>query len=406
MKEDLKVSFCVPTYNKEIWLAACLDSIISQTYKNIEVIVVDDCSTDGTSLLMKYFVNKYKFIKYFVNDKNMGVGWTRNKARSMAKGDIICVQDADDLSTEFRAMEVVKFFKENKKIDIVYGACAVINGLGAHIATNEAQEFSINRLKNENFIQHPTVAYRSSVRVPYREIRYIDDWYFYMDCVREGLNFGRINQILGIYRPPVDGLTLKDGFSNEEKIKAKNAAIKEFEVYDDAVGFHMIDKKNQQYIRMREILRIVPSGSRVLDVGCNDGTLMEQLIKKGCQVEGIDKAINLVNMAVKKGLKVSQVDIVNTKLDKQFNYIVLADILEHFTLEDIAKIINNCRAMLKKDGKFVITVPYKHGGYNKAVISDHKTDINAEMLALLDATQKPICLKGNAVPVWLIITGR
>jgi glycosyltransferase involved in cell wall biosynthesis len=403
----MKISFNIPTYNKEIYLAECMNSLIDQTYKDIEVIVVDDCSTDSTKELMEYYTKKYDFIKYYRNDKNMGVGYTRNRARDLSCGQVICVQDADDMSTEFRAEEVNKYFTENKKVDILYGACAMLNGIGQHVGTIEAKNFSINAIKNENFIQHPSVAYRKDIPVKYRDVRYIDDWYFYMDCIREGLKFGKLDTILGIYRPSLDGLTLGKGFENKDKDKIKADIAKEYDLYEDAIGFHMLDKNSMQNDRMKAILKAIKSGSRVLDVGCNDGTLMEQLQKKNkCQVYGIEKAINLVNLCKRKGLNVIQGDIIKIQtLGSKYDYIILADILEHFILDDILKILDTFRNYLKSDGKFIITVPYKHATYSTEIIKEHKTDIDGNLLKLQDMTEKPIKIKNSAVPVWLLISG-
>lgn len=405
--KGLKLSFCIPVYNKVAYLAQCIDSLTSQTYKNIQIVMVDDCSTDDSYELMQYFAKKYDFVKIHKNETNCGVGFTREIARELADGEIICVQDADDLSTEYRAEEVNKFFmdKANKDIGLVYGHCALINPIGQHIGNSEAKNFSISALKKENFIQHPTVAFRKNIKVEYRRVRFIDDWYFYFDCVKAGVKFGKIDQLLGIYRPLNEGLTLEGGQNSKEKEALKAKLKYEFKSLDDAVGYHLKCKDSIQYTRGGAILKEIKTGSKVLDVGCNDGTLMEMLKKKGCSVVGIEFASNLVELCRHKGLEVYEMDIQKGIRPEKFDYIVLGDILEHYKPAEIGKIIENCRLMLGSGGKLVITVPYKHGAYNSEANADHITDIDGSMLGLNDMVEKPIITKGYAIPIWLIITG-
>ena len=73
-----KISVLCPTYNSVEYLAETIQSIINQTYKDWEAIIVDDGSTDSTDKLMDYFLKKDKRIKYFKNGQNLGIAKTRN----------------------------------------------------------------------------------------------------------------------------------------------------------------------------------------------------------------------------------------------------------------------------------------------------------------------------------------
>ncbi len=94
----IKVSVIIPTYNRSDLLERALKSVINQTIKNIEILVVDDCSTDNTSKLIKQYQNKDKRIKYLKNKKNEGGGGsvTRNQAIKKAQGKYIAFLDDDD----------------------------------------------------------------------------------------------------------------------------------------------------------------------------------------------------------------------------------------------------------------------------------------------------------------------
>ena len=92
-----KVSMIVPVYNSEKYLKEALDCLVNQTLKDIEIIIVDDCSLDNSSLIIKDYMSRYSNIKYHRNDKNMGPGYSRNIGIDMASGEYIGFMDSDDL---------------------------------------------------------------------------------------------------------------------------------------------------------------------------------------------------------------------------------------------------------------------------------------------------------------------
>lgn len=91
-----KVSVIVPVYNAEKNLRTCLSSLINQTIDDIEIIAIDDASTDDSFEIMKEFVSRYSFVQIYHNDTNLGQGATRNKGISLAKGEYIGFVDSDD----------------------------------------------------------------------------------------------------------------------------------------------------------------------------------------------------------------------------------------------------------------------------------------------------------------------
>ena len=95
MDEKL-VSVIIPAYNIEDYIGRCLDSIISQTYKNLEIIVVDDGSRDHTGEILDNYAKKDRRIKV-IHKENGGVSSARNKGIEAAEGDYIGFIDGDDL---------------------------------------------------------------------------------------------------------------------------------------------------------------------------------------------------------------------------------------------------------------------------------------------------------------------
>ena len=99
MVED-KVSVIVPIYNVEPYLRRCLDSLVIQKHKNIEILMVDDCSTDGSVVIAKEYAEKYPQFRLVQREKNGGASATRNTGLKSAVGDWIAVVDSDDWVTE------------------------------------------------------------------------------------------------------------------------------------------------------------------------------------------------------------------------------------------------------------------------------------------------------------------
>ena len=92
----IKVSIIVPVYNNGKYLKTCLDSLINQTLEDVEIIAVDDCSTDNSLLILEEYAKKYPNVKVYHNEKNIGQGASRNRGLEVAKGEYIGFVDSDD----------------------------------------------------------------------------------------------------------------------------------------------------------------------------------------------------------------------------------------------------------------------------------------------------------------------
>ena len=91
-----KISIIVPVYNAEDYLKRCLDSLINQTYKNIEIIIIDDSSTDNSKEIIKKYASKDNRIRTFFSEINQGVSKSRNIGLKSFFGDYVLFMDSDD----------------------------------------------------------------------------------------------------------------------------------------------------------------------------------------------------------------------------------------------------------------------------------------------------------------------
>lgn len=112
-KKEPLISVIIPCYNAEKIVGFTLDSVINQTYKNLEIICVNDCSKDGTLAVLEEYAKKDKRIKVLSNEKNSGVATTRNNALKIAKGEYIAFVDADDIWHLDKTEKQISFMLEN-----------------------------------------------------------------------------------------------------------------------------------------------------------------------------------------------------------------------------------------------------------------------------------------------------
>ena len=99
MSDKPLVSVVIPLYNYARYVSDCLKSVLSQTHQNIEVIVIDDCSSDNPKKVIKPFLETDSRLQFHKNDSNRGVSFTRNRGIRMCEGSYICYIDADDMMT-------------------------------------------------------------------------------------------------------------------------------------------------------------------------------------------------------------------------------------------------------------------------------------------------------------------
>lgn len=128
------VSVILPVYNQEQFISETIDSILAQTFKNFELIILDDGSTDGTRTIIEDYTQRDHRIKAYYHS-NVGRGPATNKAVSFSNGKYCALIDADDLMLPDRLEKQLSFHQENPQIDASAGHCAYIDEKGRGIGT-------------------------------------------------------------------------------------------------------------------------------------------------------------------------------------------------------------------------------------------------------------------------------
>lgn len=115
---DAVVSIIIPVYNTEKYIDKCLESVVNQTYKNLQIILVDDGATDGSPKLCDEWAEKDERVSV-IHKENEGLGYTRNAGLAVAQGKYVCFLDSDD-TIELNTIEVCTDVLENSKADACF----------------------------------------------------------------------------------------------------------------------------------------------------------------------------------------------------------------------------------------------------------------------------------------------
>ena len=201
------ISVIVAVYNTSIYLSECLDSIIEQSYPNIEIICIDDGSKDNSLDVLKFYANKYDFIK-IISQENLGQSAARNKGLLSAQGDYITFVDSDDIINKDLFKKVIKIFNE-KKVDAVLYNMEMFFPNGNRFICFSGNLFpdksmSLNSKKDIycfNFTNAATCIFdRKSLNNKLVEGMIYEDWVFMIEYMSKDVDVFYLNEALYYYR--------------------------------------------------------------------------------------------------------------------------------------------------------------------------------------------------------------
>lgn len=145
------VSVCINAYNSADVIGETLESVLNQTYKNLQIIIVDDCSTDNTAEIVKSYDDDR--IELYTLPKNFNISNANNECLHRARGEYIAHIDSDDIWAEDKIEKQIKFLEENPQ----YGACfthaTLIDKTGRIFASGELPESFLTLFDRENMTQ-------------------------------------------------------------------------------------------------------------------------------------------------------------------------------------------------------------------------------------------------------------
>lgn len=127
MKEKPLISVILPVHNAATTLEQCVISLLKQSYKNIEIIAIDDFSSDKSYSILKKLKKKSKKIRLYKNVKRYGIAVTLNRAVKKARGSYITFMDTDDFSSPLRFKQQLRFLIQNPDVVALGTQCNFIN---------------------------------------------------------------------------------------------------------------------------------------------------------------------------------------------------------------------------------------------------------------------------------------
>ena len=177
------ISVVVTCYNHENYIEQCLRSIFNQTYRNIELIVLDDGSTDSSSEVIQEVLKESPFVTTFESHENIGVVRTRNKGLNLLNGDYFLFVDSDDFLDE-RYVEELYNGAINHQADIVY--CDLYN-FEKDETYLKAQEFDLHNLLESNYISNCSLVKKTILKGIYYDEKLsgkkLEDYDFFLNLI-------------------------------------------------------------------------------------------------------------------------------------------------------------------------------------------------------------------------------
>ncbi len=210
-----KVSVLVPVYNAQSFIAETIRQVLTQSFQDFELLLLDDASTDNTAEIIKQFCANDKRIIYVRNEKNLGISDSRNRLMEMAKGEYSAVLDHDDVCLSERLEKQVNYLDSHNDIDMIGSwfelFCPTDAPLFRCLITNLGWVWchplypTIDDLWQGNVMMHPTIMYRTA-KINNLGIRYrqkyspAEDYDLVRQALLNGLKLYNMPEILLKYR--------------------------------------------------------------------------------------------------------------------------------------------------------------------------------------------------------------
>ncbi|HDH51348.1 MAG TPA: glycosyltransferase [Nitrospirae bacterium] len=200
------ISVIMSVFNDEQYLRRSIESILGQTYRDFEFIIIDDASSDGSSEIIRESASKDRRIVVMKNPVNLGLALSLNMALNIAKGEFVARMDADDIAVENRFEVQLEFLNKNPMIDLLGSSVYLIDSNDKIIARSDAvaDPGILKRIIHyRNVCAHPTWMFRKEVLKDIKEYRALpasQDYDFQMRLYSLGHEISNVGIPLLYYR--------------------------------------------------------------------------------------------------------------------------------------------------------------------------------------------------------------
>ena len=202
----------MPCFNCEKTVAASIESILNQTYQNIEILIIDDGSKDNTYEILKKFQNKHKNIRLFKNQDNLGLTKSLNILIEESKGEYIARQDSDDISVIDR-ISLQYEFMEQKELDFCSSRATILySGKKIPRSSHYLPKKIVMKFKNP-FI-HGTLFIKKSILL---DVGKYDENFYYAQDYKLMKTLIDNNYKFKIFRKPLYELNMENNISTNKR---------------------------------------------------------------------------------------------------------------------------------------------------------------------------------------------
>lgn len=201
--QERLVSVIMPAYNCEKYIEEAINSVLFQTYSNLELIVIDDGSKDNTVKIIERLIKKDSRVKFYKNEKNLGVSATRNKGISLANGDWIAFLDSDDIWEKTKVKKQIKYASDINAEFVFTGVSYIDENGKAYKGTFEVpNKVTYKKLMRQNVITCSSVFIKkiffNTIKMEKDEMH--EDYAVWLRVLKTGTCAYGINEPLLIYR--------------------------------------------------------------------------------------------------------------------------------------------------------------------------------------------------------------
>jgi len=200
------ISVVMSVYNVEVFLSEGIESILNQTFRQFEFIIIDDGSTDGSRLILEKYARQDPRISLIFNERNIGLGLSLNRGLERAQGEYIARMDGDDVALPVRLERQLTFLEANRGVDLIGADMMKIDKFGNELGRRRApQDISLLRhlIIYRTVAFHPTWFFRKSilnVLKGYRDFPVAQDYDFLLRLIDHGFVVGNYDGALLRFR--------------------------------------------------------------------------------------------------------------------------------------------------------------------------------------------------------------
>jgi len=193
------VSILLPVHNSERFLRECLQSLVSQSYRNIEIIAIDDQSTDNSYKILKTFKKNYKKVRIYRNVKRYGIVMTLNRLAKKAKGEFIAFASAEDLFSKNKVKKQLLYLLDNSNVVALGTQCFFLDNhnkkLGKSSFPTENREIYNSPLHGLSMQFETVMLSKNLLPKDILKLNYGSSPFIYSDFLIKLLPFGKFSNL-------------------------------------------------------------------------------------------------------------------------------------------------------------------------------------------------------------------